>query len=378
MDTVKYKASANVPPFLNYMADLMHKYGGVWWPLWEQSGSIARSYNTALAEGRNIVLNGTFDSDTIWGKGTGWSITAGVAHCDGSQSGATNLYFSNPPVRIGATYRCTYTVSNYSAGQVRFGLTGGSGWTPYVSANGVYSYDIVHPALSPQYVFISGDADFIGDIDDVSVTRLDIPANDPNFNGATTGATVGQTTGLAAVPRAYLFDGVNDQVVVYSAEFNSLFNPTSGTLLVPFRIPTSGIYTDGAIRQLAVLASPSLVQGMIIRKDSVNNQLNFFVTGTTATRTVNAAPITATGWQLAGLSFDGSGMLAYLNGLQIGTTQATPGTLNQNLSAVNTLFGDVATVPAQPWSGLIASPVYLRGLISPAEHLRFAQLLGVA
>lgn len=41
--------------------------------------------------GQNLVTNGTFDSDSGWNKGTGWSIAGGQAATDGSQTGGTNL-----------------------------------------------------------------------------------------------------------------------------------------------------------------------------------------------------------------------------------------------------------------------------------------------
>ena len=41
------------------------------------------------------VTNGAFAADTDWTKGDGWSIAAGVANCDGSQTGGSNLYQSN-------------------------------------------------------------------------------------------------------------------------------------------------------------------------------------------------------------------------------------------------------------------------------------------
>ena len=42
----------------------------------------------------NLVTNGTFDTDSDWNKGTGWSIGSGVASCDGSQTTATSIYLS--------------------------------------------------------------------------------------------------------------------------------------------------------------------------------------------------------------------------------------------------------------------------------------------
>ena len=42
--------------------------------------------------GNNLVTNGTFDTDSDWVKGTGWTISNGVASSDGSQTSNSNLY----------------------------------------------------------------------------------------------------------------------------------------------------------------------------------------------------------------------------------------------------------------------------------------------
>ncbi len=40
----------------------------------------------AKVDVKNIVTNGTFDSDTIWNKQAGWTISDGKASCDGTQA----------------------------------------------------------------------------------------------------------------------------------------------------------------------------------------------------------------------------------------------------------------------------------------------------
>src|SRR3972149_12037271 len=81
------------------------------WPLDDTTStqSFSRVVNPAVATGRDIVLNGGFDTDTIWTKGTGWTIAGGVSHSDGT--GVSTQLGQALPSRISSTYEVTYTIS---------------------------------------------------------------------------------------------------------------------------------------------------------------------------------------------------------------------------------------------------------------------------
>lgn len=115
--------------------------------------------------GSHVVLNNDFSSDTIWTKGTGWTIAAGVASCDGTQTANSDLTQGIGSLREGETGTLTFTVSNYSAGTITPVLGGTSGTAR--SANGTYVEDIVIGA--DKYLIFRADADFVGDIDTVSI-----------------------------------------------------------------------------------------------------------------------------------------------------------------------------------------------------------------
>lgn len=132
------------------------------------------SYLTRWGEGADLVTNGGFDADTDWNKGTGWSIAAGVAHCDGSQVTSSNFY-QDIGIVIGRRYRVIFTISNYVAGQVR-PLAGSQGIGTYRSANGTYTEDMVAKGTAPNFYFFA-DVDFEGDIDNVIVYPLQTIAN---------------------------------------------------------------------------------------------------------------------------------------------------------------------------------------------------------
>jgi hypothetical protein len=69
------------------------------------------------SEPPEFVTNGTFDTDTDWTKGVGWSISGGVAHLDWTQTNWSDLVQSVGVTDV--TYTYTYTIKNYVSGNFR-------------------------------------------------------------------------------------------------------------------------------------------------------------------------------------------------------------------------------------------------------------------
>jgi len=113
------------------------------------------------------VTNGNFNTDTGWTKGTGWSIAAGVASCDGTQVGVTDLEQASNHVS-GDILLVESTLSNYSAGTLTQDLGGASGSAK--SANGTTKEIIT--TTSTANIAMQGDAAFVGDIDNVIARKL--------------------------------------------------------------------------------------------------------------------------------------------------------------------------------------------------------------
>jgi len=130
----------------------------------------------AIEEGE-LVTNGTFDTDSDWIKGTGWTISDGKAHCDGSQTGNSHLYQTNV-YTLRKRYRFKVTISNYSAGTVKFST--GSQASGTFNSNGVKIFDVTPHTYNN--VYLSANSTFIGSIDNASVTE--IPPL-PNFDTGT-------------------------------------------------------------------------------------------------------------------------------------------------------------------------------------------------
>ena len=122
--------------------------------------------------GSEKIINGSFDTDTAWTKGTGWTISGGTASCDGTQSSTTNLQNSaGNSLENGKTYRVIYTISNYVSGSIRV-KAGNTGFGKYHSANGTYIQDLVAGVTTFPTAQFNADADFVGSIDNVSVKEI--------------------------------------------------------------------------------------------------------------------------------------------------------------------------------------------------------------
>lgn len=126
----------------------------------------------------NSAGNGTFASDTLWTKGTGWSIGSGFAEKTPGSASSLSQISANmlSPYVSGLTYRVRGTITGRTTGSLTpfLDITNG---TP-VSADGEFDQEIV--AGSPATIGFSADASFDGTLDNVSVQLAQNPFQD-NF-----------------------------------------------------------------------------------------------------------------------------------------------------------------------------------------------------
>jgi len=109
------------------------------------------------------VANGTFATDTIWTKGAGWTIAAGVATATGAISTAISQA-STVTVLQGQAYIVTMTITRSAGGLIP--SIGGTNGTERTSS-GTYVETII--AGSTQTISFTGNA-FTGTLDTVTVT----------------------------------------------------------------------------------------------------------------------------------------------------------------------------------------------------------------
>lgn len=148
-------------------------------------GTDSKALLVSTASGlQEIVQNGNFATDTIWTKGAGWTIGAGVA----TATGAISTALSQVPVLTvvaGQAYAVTYTITR-SAGGLIPSIGGQNGVER--TASGTYREIIIAAASTP--ISFTGNA-FTGTLDNVSITVATsqpmslLPSSAYTINGTT-------------------------------------------------------------------------------------------------------------------------------------------------------------------------------------------------
>ena len=111
--------------------------------------------------GSNVVTNGDFATDSDWIKDTGWTISGGQAHCDGTDGAQFRTV--NSPLTDGKTYYISYQITSYTSGSID--VLGQSFYG--ISGNSVTTVTGIFVATKPYVRFYS--SAFNGSIDNVSV-----------------------------------------------------------------------------------------------------------------------------------------------------------------------------------------------------------------
>ncbi len=116
--------------------------------------------------GSDVVVNGGFATDTVWTKGTGWSIGSGVASCDGTQVAVTDL--TQTLILVSGTYyEITYTISNYVAGTIS--IRAGGNQIAAQDENGTFTRGVISGGTSFK---LRANSSFVGDVDNVIIKEI--------------------------------------------------------------------------------------------------------------------------------------------------------------------------------------------------------------
>jgi hypothetical protein len=138
---------------------------GQWW-LKRRTGTGAVSVAIGETTGSELVTNGEFGTDTDWTKGTGWTISAGVAT---GGTATTSLYTNATNFPAGKLYRVTFTVTAYTSGTIRANL-GANVNGAIRNATGTYT-EVLYPVAGDGRLYFVV-SDFIGSIDNVTCTEV--------------------------------------------------------------------------------------------------------------------------------------------------------------------------------------------------------------
>lgn len=181
-------------------------------------------------------------------------------------------------------------------------------------------------------------------------------------NGAHVGVTLGQPGPDGG--GAPLYDGINDYTSVYSAALAAAFSGLEGTLAVWARVNGAGVWTDATVRHVATFRFDGSNQ-IAIRRSATSNTLTFQYLAGATNKTVSPSGLSSTDWMHLLMTWSKSAdeMKAYLNGVQVGTTQTGLGTWAGTLNSTRVNVGTDAQTPTNPWSGYAAHcPVWTRAL----------------
>jgi len=116
--------------------------------------------------GEELVVNGDFATDSDWtSDDSSWAISGGKANATNS----TGFHLQQAFTHSDKKYRVTYTISNYSSGNV-LAYIGGTGVGTSISSNGTYT-EIIQAAGSNN-IFFRTTSSFSGSIDNISIKEV--------------------------------------------------------------------------------------------------------------------------------------------------------------------------------------------------------------
>jgi len=122
----------------------------------------------------NLYVNPDFASDTIWSKGTGWTIAAGIASkAAGTASGISQNHTSVPPIIVdpGAAYRFHASPMVRSAGSIQARISGGTAVDGTLLSASGRILDRLTALSGNNTLSFRGDASFAGSIDNAVVFK---------------------------------------------------------------------------------------------------------------------------------------------------------------------------------------------------------------
>lgn len=296
------------------------------------------------------VTNGTFGADTDWTKGSGWAIGGGVATATTSSAALSQT----SPVTLvaGRTYSVTFTTTR-SAGSVAVSLGGGTAGAS-ISSSTTVTQTIT--AGATQLTAFTGTG-FSGTLDNVTITAIG------NLTMSLGGGTAGTAITTAATTSQALTAG-STQAITVSADAN--FVGTVDNVTVSGWTLGTGWTTDGAtaiatgaISTTITLASlaPGLVSGgtYLVTFTTTRSAGSLAVSlggGSAGTSRSTAATFSEliTAGSAQDITFTGSGFTGTLDNVTVTKAIAVPGDvtdgsapslnppgfmLNKNVSAIS-------------------------------------------
>jgi hypothetical protein len=285
--------------------------------------------------GVELITNGDFASDANWTKGDGWTISSGVATSDPSAQSATSYLKSASFTALSTSkkYRLSYTVVR-NAGTIDFiGVGGSDTGLTHRTASGTYFEDFVPSGANTQIWVVSGDGGFNGTIDNISLKEIfghvGTMTNQDSADLVYSSVLPDQSF-LTGVNSAYNFvslDGTNDYI---KNESYTAHQQDTGTISIWVKFD----HVSG--RQLIVGAGGTSDTGTNRAIGLADDDVKFF--GAAADGVIGAN-VVADNWYHIVLTWNGTSVIVYVDGISYSQTQ----------SALVTPTGTKFVIGSAPW-----------------------------
>jgi len=135
------------------------------------SGSYSQGLSSSVKEqlGDELVVNGTFDTDSDWTVGSNWSIENGKAVASGVSGDAIKQSINTS---LGIKYRITVDVT-IESGSISGYLGSNGGIDRFMDISSSGSYQFEHNiSVNNNQIFIYGFDGFVGSVDNISVKEV--------------------------------------------------------------------------------------------------------------------------------------------------------------------------------------------------------------
>ena len=202
--------------------------------------------------GSELVTNGGFDSDSGWNLNTNWTISNGVASCDGTNSNDINQA-QNVGV-IGKSYRISFTIVSISQGGIAARI--GSGVTNYYTEAGTYTEIVTATSTDRIRVSVQGNA--IASVDNLSIKE--VTGDRARLNYEIEGGLVNTKCSLLLEPQSSNILPYSENFTQWS-EFNatntSNFTSSPDGQITADKITKSGLSGNDRIRKTSISVSNS-------------------------------------------------------------------------------------------------------------------------
>lgn len=260
--------------------------------------------NPTPVYGSELVVNGGFDTDSIWSKGAGVTISGGTANFSGLAGDTQQIILVS-----GKTYKYSFEIKNYVSGTIT--LYFGTTTTGVKNSNGVYSGTIISNGTNIDFFTTN----FIGSIDNVSVQEV--------LNSVYTVTDATQTT-ESSQPRVTgnIAPGDVEALQNQNGESRYLTHPTISFAANEAWSVTSVLFNNGSSdNDVSIFGSTDNSKSIFYIKRNGNNKfriLNESISGVDFTD--NGALKTIGKYNVITFVADGLGNLSlYLNGIFVET-----------------------------------------------------------